>query len=83
VEYLYKLKKRLNRILSQHTGKPESQIALDSDRDNYMSAEEAKEYGLVDEVIKSRKELPMSAALPEPAGSNLIEKAPTNEPAQA
>jgi ATP-dependent Clp protease protease subunit len=57
VEYMFKLKKRLIRIISQHTGKPEEQVKHDSDRDYYMSAAEAKEYGLVDEVIKSRKEL--------------------------
>src|SRR3982074_3334446 len=56
VEYMFKLKKRLIRIISQHTGKPEDQVRLDSDRDYYMSAAEAKTYGLVDEVIKSRKE---------------------------
>ncbi|HWM23381.1 MAG TPA: ATP-dependent Clp protease proteolytic subunit [Chthoniobacterales bacterium] len=56
VEYMFKLKKRLIRIIAQHTGKPEDQVRLDSDRDYYMSAAEAKEYGLVDEVIKSRKE---------------------------
>src|ERR1700682_783093 len=57
-EYMFKLKKRLIRIISQHTGKPEDQVRLDSDRDYYMSAAEAKTYGLVDEVIKSRKEVP-------------------------
>ena len=56
VEYMFKLKKRLIRILSQHTGKPEEQVQRDSDRDYYMTAAEAKTYGLVDEVIKSRKE---------------------------
>ncbi len=56
VEYMFKLKKRLIRILSQHTGKPEEKVLHDSDRDYYMNAPEAKEYGLVDEVIKSRKE---------------------------
>ena len=58
VEYMYKLKKRLIRILAHHSGKSEEQVGLDSDRDYYMSAEEAKAYGLVDEVVKSRKELP-------------------------
>ena len=53
---MFKLKKRLIRIISQHTGKPEEQVQHDSDRDYYMSAAEAKAYGLVDEVIKSRKE---------------------------
>jgi ATP-dependent Clp protease protease subunit len=61
VEFMCKLKKRLVRILAQHTGKTEAQINLDSDRDYYMSAAEAKEYGLVDEVVKSRKELPVDA----------------------
>jgi ATP-dependent Clp protease protease subunit len=54
---MFKLKKRLIKIISQHTGKPEDQVRLDSDRDYYMSAQEAKVYGLVDEVIKSRKEV--------------------------
>ena len=58
VEYMYTLKKRLSRILAHHSGKSEEQVGLDSDRDYYMSAEEAKAYGLVDEVVKSRKELP-------------------------
>jgi ATP-dependent Clp protease protease subunit len=57
VEFMFKLKKRLNRILSLHTGKPAEQVNKDADRDYYMTAEEAKEYGLVDEVVKSRKEL--------------------------
>jgi ATP-dependent Clp protease protease subunit len=57
VDYMFKLKKRLIRIIAQHTGKPEEQVKLDSDRDYYMSATEAKAYGLVDEVIKSRKEV--------------------------
>src|SRR5450432_3934961 len=56
VEYMFKLKKRLIRILSQHTGKPEEQVKQDSDRDYYMTADEACAYGLVDEVVKSRKE---------------------------
>src|SRR5438309_8042473 len=55
VDYMFKLKKRLIKIISQHTGKPEDTVRLDSDRDYYMSAAEAKAYGLVDEVIKSRK----------------------------
>jgi ATP-dependent Clp protease protease subunit len=58
VEFMFKLKKRLIRILSEHTGKSEEQVKIDSDRDYYMSAAEAKEYGLVDEVVKSRKEIP-------------------------
>src|ERR1044071_4027992 len=57
VDYMFKLKKRLIKIMAQHTGKSEEQVRTDSDRDYYMSAQEAKEYGLVDEVIKSRKEV--------------------------
>ena len=57
VEFMFKLKKRLIKILSAHTGKSEEQIKIDSDRDYYMTAEEAKAYGLVDHVIESRKEV--------------------------
>lgn len=46
----------LNAILARHTGKSVETVAKDSDRDNFMTAEEAKAYGLVDEVIVSRKE---------------------------
>jgi len=74
VEYMFKLKKRLIRIISQHTGKPEDQVRLDSDRDYYMTAAEAKAYGLVDEVIKSRKEAKLlDGATPE--GSTAIAEA--------
>lgn len=58
IGFMFNLKKRLNGILSKHTGKPVEQVELDSDRDNYMSGEEAVEYGLVDKVLESRKELP-------------------------
>jgi len=57
VEFMFKLKKRLTRILSFHTGKPEEQVKNDCDRDYYMSAVEAAEYGLVDHVVKSRKDV--------------------------
>jgi len=63
VEFMYKLKRRLNGILSKHTGKSVDQVERDADRDNYMTAEEAKAYGLVDEVVQSRKEF--AAVLPE------------------
>ena len=58
VKYMLRLKTRLNSILSRHTGRPIEQVEKDCDRDNFMTAEEAKEYGLVDEVVKSRKEIP-------------------------
>lgn len=57
VEYMYKLKRRLNGILAHHTGKSAKEVERDADRDYYMTAEEACKYGLVDEVVKSRKEL--------------------------
>jgi len=57
VEWMFKIKKRLIHILSQHTGKTEEQIGIDSDRDYWMSSEEARGYGLVDEVVKSRKDV--------------------------
>ena len=58
VEFMFKLKRRLESIIAHHTGKPVEQVHNDADRDYYMSAEEAKGYGLVDEVVKSRKEIP-------------------------
>jgi ATP-dependent Clp protease protease subunit len=58
VKYMLKLKQRLNAILSKHTGKPVEQVERDCDRDNFMSADEAKAYGIVDHVVQSRKEIP-------------------------
>ena len=57
VEWMFKMKRRLIHILAQHSGKTEEQVQIDSDRDYWMSAEEAKTYGLVDEVVKSRKDV--------------------------
>ncbi len=54
-KHIQKTKEKLNRILSENTGKPYDIVAEDTERDNWMSAEEAKEYGIVDEVIVSRK----------------------------
>lgn len=54
-EILY-LKKRLIKVLAKHSGQPEDKIERDSDRDFFMSAEAAKQYGLVDDVIESLKE---------------------------
>ena len=58
VKYMLKLKQRLNQIISKHTGRTPEQVEKDCDRDNFMSAEEAKAYGLVDQVVQSRKEIP-------------------------
>jgi ATP-dependent Clp protease protease subunit len=63
VEYMFKLKKRLIRILAHHTGQDEKKVHDDSDRDYYMGAPEAKDYGLVDEVVNSRKDIPNFAEL--------------------
>ena len=51
---LLKIKETINQILADVTGKPLEQIERDTDRDNFMTAEEAREYGLIDEVIKTR-----------------------------
>jgi ATP-dependent Clp protease protease subunit len=51
---ILRLREELNRILMYHTGRPLEQIAKDTERDFYMSGEQAKEYGIVDEVIYSR-----------------------------
>lgn len=56
-EEIIKMRERINRILSKHTGQPLKKIARDTDRDFWMTAEEARDYGLIDEVIKSRKEI--------------------------
>ncbi len=57
VEFMFKLKTRLIKILAHHTGKTADTVKADSDRDYYMTADEAKEYGLVDHVVQSRKEI--------------------------
>ena len=53
-EHILKTKDKLNKILAENTGKPLDVIIADTDRDNFLSADEACEYGLVDKVIKSR-----------------------------
>ena len=58
VKYMLKLKQRLNTILSKHSGQTYDVVEKACDRDNFMSAEEAKAFGLVDHVVQSRKELP-------------------------
>jgi ATP-dependent Clp protease protease subunit len=49
------VRERLNRILSNHTEQPMDKIQADTDRDNFLGAEEAREYGLIDEILVSRK----------------------------
>ena len=54
-EHIQKTKKRLNKILSENTGKDIETIEKDTDRDNYMSAKEALNYGLIDKIFDKRK----------------------------
>ena len=54
-EVLY-LKRKLNEMMAQHTGQPIERIENDTDRDNFMSAEDALKYGMIDRVLKSRSE---------------------------
>ena len=51
---ILRLRERLNEVLAAHTGQPLEQIAVDTERDNFMGAEEAVEYGLVDQVLSRR-----------------------------
>jgi ATP-dependent Clp protease protease subunit len=48
------IRDKLNRILAHHTGQPLDKIQIDTDRDNFMSGEEAVRYGLIDKVLSSR-----------------------------
>lgn len=53
-DHIVKIREKLNRILADRTGQPMQTIAADTDRDNYMSAEEALAYGLIDKVVEKR-----------------------------
>ncbi|MBR7058989.1 MAG: ATP-dependent Clp endopeptidase proteolytic subunit ClpP [Neisseriaceae bacterium] len=54
---LLKIKQKLNKLMADHAGKPLSELEKDTDRDNFMSANEACEYGLIDKVIANRKDV--------------------------
>ena len=54
---ILKLREQMNTILAKHTGQTTERIKEDTERDRYLSAEEAKEYGLIDEVIKPKLDL--------------------------
>lgn len=54
-KHIMKVKDKLNRILAKHTGQPIKKIEKDTDRDLFLSAEEAKEYGIIDEVLKTKE----------------------------
>jgi ATP-dependent Clp protease protease subunit len=53
-EHILRTKQKLNTILAENSGKPLAQIEKDTDRDNYLSAQEAMEYGLIDKVFYKR-----------------------------
>ncbi len=53
-EHIVKIKKNMNRILAERTGQPIEKIEADTDRDNFMSAEQALEYGIIDEIIQPK-----------------------------
>jgi ATP-dependent Clp protease, protease subunit len=57
-EEILKLKKRMSKLITKHTGQPVEKVEKDSDRDHFMSADEAKAYGIVDEVVDSLKDVP-------------------------
>ena len=54
-DQILRIKKTLNELLAQNTGKPLKTVERDTDRDHYMTAEQAKEYGLIDEIIAPRR----------------------------
>jgi ATP-dependent Clp protease protease subunit len=54
VEHFLRIKKRMNELLAQNCGKDADQVRLDTERDNWLTAEEAKEYGLIDQIITRR-----------------------------
>ena len=54
---LLKIKEKLNRLMAKHCGRDLADLERDTDRDNFMSAEEAKEYGLIDQVLENRASL--------------------------
>ena len=54
-KHILKTKEKLNKLLAKNTGKTSEQVEKDSDRDYYMSSDEAKKYGLIDEILKKKK----------------------------
>ncbi|MBE6680823.1 MAG: ATP-dependent Clp endopeptidase proteolytic subunit ClpP [Ruminococcaceae bacterium] len=53
-DHIIRIKEKMNRILAENTGKPYEQVCLDTDRDNFLTAEQALEYGIIDKVIDKR-----------------------------
>jgi ATP-dependent Clp protease protease subunit len=71
---ILRIRELINQILSRHTGQPIERIRVDSDRNFWLSGNEAKEYGLVDEVLPARKKGSMEAAIEEGATAAEIGK---------
>lgn len=70
VNHMYKLKKRLNKIIARHCGKTEEEVERDADRDHWMTAEEAVAYGIVDKVLENKKDFaPASGSTEEKGGA--------------
>jgi ATP-dependent Clp protease protease subunit len=55
------IRERLNRIMAEHTGQPLEKVQEDTDRDNFMNADQAVEYGLIDSVLSSRSSIPVES----------------------
>ncbi|MBK9608507.1 MAG: ATP-dependent Clp endopeptidase proteolytic subunit ClpP [Betaproteobacteria bacterium] len=53
-KYILSLRERLNRLMAQHTGKTVEEVARDSERDNFLTAEQARDYGLIDQILHKR-----------------------------
>ena len=60
-DHVLKIKKRLNEIISKNTGKPMDQVQIDTDRDNYMDANEAIDYGIIDHIMTKEDRMKQSA----------------------
>ncbi|QNM97745.1 ATP-dependent Clp endopeptidase proteolytic subunit ClpP [Chitinimonas koreensis] len=54
-KYILSLRERLNRLMAEHTGRSVEEVTRDSERDNFMTAQQAKDYGLIDEVLTARQ----------------------------
>jgi ATP-dependent Clp protease protease subunit len=54
------IKEKLNRLMADHTDRPYEDLARDTDRDNFLSAQESLDYGLIDHIMKSRNDIPGS-----------------------
>jgi ATP-dependent Clp protease, protease subunit len=53
-KYILSLRERLNKLMAKHTGKTVEEVARDSERDNFLTAEQAQEYGLIDHILHKR-----------------------------